>query len=42
MYDVNNTSEELQEGKVEMAILPIGSVEQCSLHLPLGADWIIA
>ena len=41
-YNVNNTSKELQESKVEMAILPIGSVEQHSLHLPLGTDWIIA
>ena len=42
MYNVNNTSKELQEGNIEIAILPIGSTEQHSQHLPLGTDWIIA
>jgi len=42
MYNVYNTSKELQEGNVETAILPIGSTEQHSQHLPLGTDWIIA
>jgi len=42
VYDASNTFKELQESKVKIAILPVGSVEQHSLHLPLGTDWIIA
>ncbi len=42
MYSVENTSIELKESKLDMAILPIGSIEQHGRHLPLGTDWMIA
>ena len=38
---VYNTSKEIEESKVDTAILPIGSIEQHGPHLPLGTDWII-
>jgi len=38
---VYNTSKELEDSKVDTAILPIGSIEQHGPHLPLGTDWII-
>src|SRR5207249_12043736 len=37
-----NTWKELQEGRVETAIVPFGAVEQHGHHLPLGTDWILA
>jgi len=38
---VYNTSKEIEDSKVDTAILPIGSIEQHGPHLPLGTDWII-
>jgi len=38
---VYNTFRELENSKVDTAILPIGSIEQHGPHLPLGTDWII-
>lgn len=35
---VYNTSEELERSKVDTAILPIGAIEQYSLHLLLETD----
>jgi creatinine amidohydrolase len=39
---VFNTTKELKNSKVDMAILPIGSIEQHGPHLPIGTDWIFA
>jgi len=39
---VLNTTRELKNSKVDMAILPIGSIEQHGPHLPIGTDWIFA
>ncbi|MGQ9630063.1 MAG: creatininase family protein [bacterium] len=42
MLTVFNTFKEIEDSGADLAILPIGSIEQHSLHLPLGTDWIIA
>ncbi|MBC7236907.1 MAG: creatininase family protein [Chloroflexi bacterium] len=42
LYDSRATSEELHQARIEIAILPIGAVEQHSHHLPLGTDWMTA
>jgi creatinine amidohydrolase len=42
MITVFNTWEEVANSGVEIAILPIGSIEQHGRHLPLGTDWLIA
>lgn len=42
MYDVNNTSQELEHSVVDMAILPVGAIEQHGPHLPLSVDWVEA
>ena len=42
MVDVYCTSSEVGRSGVSTAIVPIGSIEQHSLHLPLGTDWILA
>ena len=42
MYDVTNTFKELQDSAVDLAILPVGAIEQHGPHLPLGADWMEA
>lgn len=39
MYDVTNTSVEIENSGVEIAILPIGAIEQHGPHLPLSVDW---
>jgi len=39
MYDVNNTSPEIESSEVETAILPVGAIEQHGPHLPLSVDW---
>ncbi len=39
MYDVTSTSPELEESGVEIAVLPVGSIEQHGPHMPLSTDW---
>ena len=42
MVTVHNTSREIAQAAPEIAILPIGSLEQHGHHLPVGTDWIVA
>lgn len=39
---VSNTTAEVSGAGLDLAILPIGSIEQHSRHLPLGTDWLTA
>lgn len=40
MLDARNTSKEIQENQPEIAVFGIGAIEQHSIHLPLGTDWL--
>jgi len=40
MLDATNTSKEIEEKLPEIAVFGIGAVEQHSIHLPLGTDWL--
>jgi creatinine amidohydrolase len=40
MLDARNTSKEIGGSRPEIAVLGIGAVEQHSIHLPLGTDWL--
>ena len=40
MLDASNTSKEIRENQPEIAVFGIGAVEQHSIHLPLGTDWL--
>ena len=40
MITWENTYKELEESGVDIAVLPIGALEQHSTHLPLGQDWM--
>ena len=42
MFSWENTYKELADGRPEIALLPVGAIEQHSTHLPLGTDWLIA
>lgn len=42
LYDANATTDDLDAAHIEIALLPVGAVEQHSIHLPLGTDWISA
>jgi len=42
MLSFNQTADEIAQANPEMAILPIGSIEQHGPHLPVGTDWMIA
>ena len=42
MFDVTNTSREIDESGVDTAILPVGAIEQHGPHLPLSVDWVQA
>jgi creatinine amidohydrolase len=40
MLDSWNTSKEIEAGSPEIAVFGIGAIEQHSIHLPLGTDWL--
>lgn len=40
MLDYRNTSKEIGEAQPDIAVFGIGAVEQHSIHLPLGTDWL--
>ena len=42
MVTWENTFQEIAEAKPEIAVLPIGSIEQHSFHLPVGTDFLAA
>jgi creatinine amidohydrolase len=42
MLDALSTSAAIAAARPSTAVLPIGSIEQHSRHLPLGTDWIAA
>lgn len=41
LYDWTNTTFEIQNAKIELAILPVAACEQHGPHLPVGTDEII-
>lgn len=41
MLDETNSAEEIRRGAPSIAVWGIGAIEQHSLHLPLGTDWLI-
>jgi len=40
MLDTHNTSQEIGARLPEIAVFGIGAIEQHSVHLPLGTDWL--
>jgi creatinine amidohydrolase len=40
MLDARNTSKEIAQGAPQIAVFGIGAIEQHSIHLPLGTDWL--
>ena len=42
MISYRNTAKEIAESGVDTAVLPLGSVEQHSSHLPIGTDVLLA
>jgi creatinine amidohydrolase len=42
MVTWENTFQEIAEAKPEIAMLPVGSIEQHSFHLPVGTDFLVA
>ncbi len=42
MLNWENTSPEIGQAKPDIAIIPVGAIEQHSNHLPLGTDFLIA
>jgi creatinine amidohydrolase len=40
MLDARNTSKEIRERLPTIALFGVGAVEQHSIHLPLGTDWL--
>ncbi|MBO5907660.1 MAG: creatininase family protein [Clostridia bacterium] len=42
MISYKNTAKEIADSGIDMAIIPLGSVEQHSSHLPIGTDVMLA
>ncbi len=42
MVTAKNTWEEIKEAQPEIALIPIGTIEQHGRHLPVGTDWLVA
>jgi len=42
MLDALSTSASIAAARPSIAVLPVGSIEQHSRHLPVGTDWIVA
>ena len=40
MLDAHNTSKEIGEARPKIAVFGVGAVEQHSVHLPVGTDWL--
>jgi creatinine amidohydrolase len=40
MLDARNTSKEIAQRAPQIAVFGIGAIEQHSIHLPLGTDWL--
>jgi creatinine amidohydrolase len=40
VWDAQSTSKEIAEAAPEIAVWGIGAIEQHSVHLPLGTDWL--
>ena len=42
MLDCKNTAEEIRNSGIDIAVIPLGSVEQHGSHLPIGTDCVLA
>jgi len=42
LYDESATTVDLDAASIDLAIVPVGAIEQHSQHLPLGTDWLVA
>jgi creatinine amidohydrolase len=40
VVDAGNTTREITEARPELAVFAIGAIEQHSVHLPVGTDWL--
>ena len=40
LYDTILTTVALEKAHIDVALVPIGAIEQHSIHLPLGTDWL--
>ena len=40
MITWENTYKELEESRLDIAVMSVGALEQHSIHLPLGQDWM--
>jgi creatinine amidohydrolase/Fe(II)-dependent formamide hydrolase-like protein len=39
MWDTTNTFAEIEASQADVAILPVGAIEQHGRHLPVWVDW---